>query len=134
MTYTGGDTVTRTTFGTVTRRADGTTAIYGTGIFGPVNQLEAWARQPGNGWPCSELARLVDIAVKFDARGDLVAISGAPDEMPAPVSADELNAWSSECLERAGYPNHPAIRPAVQAWTMEVPGTNGEPSSREYDL
>jgi hypothetical protein len=113
VTYTGGHTVTRTTFGTVTRFEDGRTAIYGAGIIGPVNQLEAWARQPGASWPCSELARLVDIAVSFDAAGDLVDISGAADDMPCPVGADKLNAWTSECLTRAGYPNHPAIRPAA---------------------
>ena len=92
---------TPTTFGTVSRN-DHRTCIYGAGIFGPVNQLAHWAGY--NGWPCSNLARLDDIAVVFDEAGDLVECTD--DDVPA----DELNAWASECLVRAGYPNHPAIR------------------------
>jgi hypothetical protein len=101
---------TKTTFGTVTRFPNGTTAIYGAGQFGPENQLHAWANQSGASWPCSVLAGLDDIAVSFDAAGDLLEISGDDRDGIAELPADELNAWASECLIRAGYPNHPAIR------------------------
>jgi hypothetical protein len=96
--------VTQTTFGTVTRDA-GRTTVYADG-----ETLRLWARRGDCSWPCSQLARLDEVTVIFDSRGDLVDIQG--DER-VDLACDELDAWSSECLVRAGYPNHPAIRPRV---------------------
>lgn len=100
---------TKTTFGVVERDENGATHIYGSNLIGKdkvsgFGSLVHWSTYVG--WPCSELARVADIAVAFDAKGDLVDISTDSDDIPA----DELNAWTSECLVRAGYPNHPAIR------------------------
>lgn len=91
-----------TTFGTVCRFRSGSTLVTGQSY-----QLRDWARR---GWPYSELASLESsfLSVTFDAAGDLVDIS-ADNDLPS----DELNAWTSECLIRAGYPNHPAIRAEV---------------------
>jgi hypothetical protein len=78
---------------------------FGTRVSGTGEQLRAWARNPYASWPCSELAQLDHFAAAFDLTGDLVDLTPDVD-----VPADELNAWASECLVRAGYPNHPAIR------------------------
>lgn len=96
--------ITRTTFGTVTRQASRTT------IAADGATLYDWAHRGDCRWPCSVLARLDKIEVAFDSRGDLVNIDADEDDS-ADLSSDELNAWSSEVLIRAGYPNHPAIRP-----------------------
>lgn len=92
---------TQTTFGEVVRDETETT-VYATG-----ETLSAWARNPYSAWPCSVLATTDETFVVFDSCGDLVDVEhpGADD-----IPADELNAWASECLVRAGYPNHPAIR------------------------
>src|SRR3954464_11656857 len=92
---------TSTTFGTVAR-TDSSTVVSASG-----DQLRDWARRGDCSWPCSTLATLDGVAVTFDSRGDLVAIEG--DER-ADLACDELDAWSSEVLVRAGFPNHPAIR------------------------
>lgn len=100
-------TETATSFGIVDRDERGT-SIYGTNLSeSRIRTLADWARYVV--WPCSQLARIDDIAVRFDLRGDLVDLSVTPDD--ADPLADELNAWTSECLVRAGYPSHPAIRP-----------------------
>lgn len=93
-------TTTVTTFGTVER--DGTsTTIHATG-----DVLADWANRSDARWPCSVLATLDAVRVTFDSTGDLVDLEGDSDGL----KADELGAWTSECLVRAGYPNHPAIR------------------------
>lgn len=94
-------TTTHTTFGTVRHNAGGT-SISATG-----DELRDWAHRGDCRWPCSTLATLDGVEVQFDSRGDLVDISG--DEH-ADLACDELDAWSSEVLARAGYPHHPAIR------------------------
>jgi len=88
--------VTRTTFGTV-HRGDNRTVVSADG-----ETLYDWAHRGDCRWPCSTLARLDRITVGFDSSGDLVDIEhpGAAD-----IPADELNAWTSEVLVRAGYPN-----------------------------
>lgn len=93
--------MTTTTFGTVTIEPGRTT------ISADGRTLRDWARRGDNRWPCSHLATLDEVTVIYDSRGDLVDISG--DER-ADLSCDELDAWASEVLQRAGYPNHPAIR------------------------
>lgn len=95
------ETTTETTFGTVRRNLSETT------ISADGDTLRDWARRGDCRWPCSDLAKLDRIEVTFDSRGDLVDIIG--DEN-VELSADELNAWSSETLIRAGWLNHPAIR------------------------
>lgn len=92
---------THTTFGTVTRQLDGTL------ISADGETLRDWANRGDCRWPCSTLATLDGVEVVFDSCGDLVDIRG--DER-ADLACDELDAWSSEVLIRAGYPNHPAIR------------------------
>lgn len=93
---------TTTTYGTVTRDERGTE------VRGTADELSAWARNPYAAWPCSTLARLPHgIVASFDLRGDLVDLSGVDGY---DVPADELGAWSSEVLTRAGYFGHPAIR------------------------
>ncbi len=95
--------VTETTFGTVTR-APGRTTITADG-----DTLRDWARRGDFSWPCSQLARLDGVTVVFDSVGRPNRPLGK--RRSAPTSAcDELDAWSSEVLVRAGYPNHPAIR------------------------
>lgn len=96
---------TTTTFGTVTR-TDSETTVSAKG-----ETLRDWANRGDCRWPCSELAKLEGVTATFDSRGDLVDLEG--DER-ADLACDELDAWSSECLIRAGYPNHPAIRPTPQ--------------------
>ena len=93
---------TKTTFGTVERDE------YGTTLRASGDVLADWAHRGDCRWPCSELANLEWIQVEFDMRGDLVDI--ASNLRDCELSADELNAWTSETLQRAGYPNHPAIR------------------------
>ncbi len=100
---------TKTSFGIVTRDETGTT-VYGSNLTGGGNNphtLREWSTIVG--WPLSGLARVDDLAVRFDNKGDLVDYNVSNPEA-APIYADELNAWTSECLIRAGYPNHPAIR------------------------
>jgi hypothetical protein len=92
---------TRTTFGTVSRDAHGT-RVSGTGT-----ELRDWANRGGCRWPLSILAQLDAVTATFDTRGDLVDLTGDDD---VDLTGDELGAWTSECLIRAGYPNHPAIR------------------------
>lgn len=97
------DEVTPTTFGTVTRNASRTT------VSADGATLRDWARRGDCSWPCSVLARQASVEAVFDARGDLVELN-ADDGCLSDLPADELNAWTSEVLVRAGYPNHPAIR------------------------
>jgi len=97
------ETITRTTFGTVTRKAGQTT------ITADGDTLRDWACRGDNSWPCSVLARLETITAAFDSSGDLVGLVGDDDDLAA-LSSDELNAWTSDVLIRAGYPSHPAIR------------------------
>jgi hypothetical protein len=95
--------VTETTFGTVTR--NGTeTLVSASGA-----TLRDWARRGDCSWPCSVLAQQESVTAVFDSRGDLVGLDGDEGSL-TDLPADELNAWTSETLIRAGYPNHPAIR------------------------
>ena len=91
---------TQTTFGTVRRDEHQTIVSADQGL------LSDWANRGDCRWPCSELKWLESITVTFDAKGDLVDIEGDSEDL----LNDELSAWTSECLIRAGYPNHPAIR------------------------
>lgn len=95
--------VTQTTFGTVTRNAGNTT------VAADALTLFDWSTRGDNRWPCSTLGALTRLEVTFDSVGELV---GVVCEEGAEISFAELDAWASECLIRAGYPNHPAIRTA----------------------
>ena len=97
---------TDTTFGSVARVGASTV------ITAHNAQLAGWASNPYASWPCSALRHYDRVTVTFDG-GDLVelaVIENGLDVEAMELAADELNAWSSECLIRAGYPNHPAIR------------------------
>ena len=93
--------VTHTTFGTVSRDENETR------VSGTQKDFCGWANQPNNSWPCSALKMLDTLTATFDSGGDLVGLRGGES---SELMADELNAWTSEVLIRAGYPNHPAIR------------------------
>lgn len=51
--------------------------------------LKAWARRPGNEWPCSALARSGSVLITFDHKGDLVGLEGEDEDLVS----DELNAF-----------------------------------------
>lgn len=73
-------------------------------------QLYQWAHRPGAVWPCSVLDDLDGIRAEFDSNGllDLVTPSDSED-----LSADELNAWSSDVLRDVLPTDHPAYFVAV---------------------
>lgn len=76
---------------------DGSTRINATGA-----ALRDWASEPGNSWPCSELARLRSLHVKLAPNGDLVELgcnleykaNGERSEVPG----DELDAFVADAL------------------------------------
>jgi hypothetical protein len=98
---------TSTTFGTVTRESGYTT------VSADGDTLRDWAHRGDNSWPCSALATLDACEATFCEVGDLIELRCTENDEDVDLSSDELNAWTSECLVRAGYPNHPAIRGAV---------------------
>lgn len=67
------------------------------------SQLRAWVSRPGHTWPCSELAEASEIAVVFDSNG-LLELEG--DDC-LDLSADELNAWTSDVLREVLPAGHP---------------------------
>ena len=101
-------TITETTYGRVQRdTAHGATTVSGTH-----EQLAGWAHNPYASWPCSAL-RHYDRVVATFIDGDLVELAVTQDGADVEaleLGGDELTAWASECLIRAGYPNHPAVR------------------------
>jgi hypothetical protein len=86
-------TTTETTFGTVIRNG-GQTIISADGA-----KLRDWARRGDWQGKPSVLADLDNGEVVFDKSGQPININ----ETTRLVPADELDAWISECLQRAGY-------------------------------
>lgn len=75
---------------------DGSTRINATGA-----ALRDWASEPGNSWPCSELARLRSLHVKLAPNGDLVELGCNPEYKAGQrvePSADELDAFIASAL------------------------------------
>lgn len=85
-------------------------------ITATAEQLRAWARRPGNSWPCSELARIEgELVVSFVPGGLYDLYEERPSVLPGTdylpvdgIPSDELNAWSSDVLRDVLPADHPA--------------------------
>lgn len=77
--------------------------------------LIRWANKAGSMWPCSTLADLQSVMIKFDAKGDLVELGCNPEYINAErvdIPADELSAYEESV--RSQYARREIIRQAIE--------------------
>ena len=88
---------------------------HGTNLWISARETTIWATRPGMTWPCSTLAGH-SLRVEFNRHGDIMdlAVDGSSvSKIARNVPSDELDAITSDHLEKVHGPLHPAVRPRL---------------------